>query len=362
MSSKNSKIFYRVGVVVILIVVVAIVVALKFRGTDKKKTEKVVTKAEETVDTLAELSRSKESIISESLSVLTKPTETLALKDVGKKVDDVQRVQPMGKDVIAVVDGEAITKRQFDSTFNSLPTQIKEIFKDDKAGFLEELITRQLLLQDAKRKKVNEQNEYKDAVTKSPDQKENITINLLFKIILADVTVSESELREFFNQYQDQLPNKNYESAKEQLRPMALEEKQRLVVEEYLNNLKSSAKIERNEQWIKTQEALTADNPLSKALKTGRPVLADFGRGTCVPCKMMQPILEKLQEDYVGKAEILILDVGEYASLAQKYRIRMIPTQIFLDAKGKEVYRHQGFMPEADIVAQLKKIGVNDVR
>ena len=72
----------------------------------------------------------------------------------------------------------------------------------------------------------------------------------------------------------------------------------------------------------------------------------------------MQPILEKLQKDYVGKAEILILDVGEYASLSRKYRIMLIPTQIFFDANGKEVHRHQGFMSEADLVAQLKKMGV----
>uniref|UniRef100_A0A7V1EI50 Thioredoxin n=1 Tax=candidate division WOR-3 bacterium TaxID=2052148 RepID=A0A7V1EI50_UNCW3 len=109
---------------------------------------------------------------------------------------------------------------------------------------------------------------------------------------------------------------------------------------------------------MKEQESATADNPLSKALKSKRPVLADFGRGTCIPCKMMQPILEKLQKEYAGKAEVLIIDVGEYAALARKYKIMMIPTQIFFDPSGKEVYRHQGFMPEQDIIAQLKKMGV----
>jgi thioredoxin 1 len=103
---------------------------------------------------------------------------------------------------------------------------------------------------------------------------------------------------------------------------------------------------------------LITENPLAKALRSKRPVLADFGRGTCIPCKMMQPILEKLREEYTGRAEILILDVGEHASLSRKYRIMMIPTQIFFDSSGKEVSRHQGFMAEEDIVTQLKLMGV----
>ncbi len=183
-------------------------------------------------------------------------------------------------------------------------------------------------------------------------------INILLQDVAAQITINESELRAFYDQYKDQLPNKDYESVKEQLRPMALEEKQRVVVEDYINGLKSNAEIVRNDGWLKAQEALIADNQLSKALKSGRPVVADFGRGTCIPCKMMQPILEKLQKDYAGRAEILILDVGEYASLSRKHRIMMIPTQIFFDAKGKEVLRHQGFMSEADIVAQFEKMGV----
>lgn len=106
-----------------------------------------------------------------------------------------------------------------------------------------------------------------------------------------------------------------------------------------------------------SSEIQVAEDPLSNALITRRPVLADFGRGTCIPCRMMQPILEKLQKEYAGKVEILIVDVGEYSALAKKYHIMIIPTQIFFDSTGKEVSRHQGFMPEEDIVAQLKLLG-----
>ncbi|MCX7995809.1 MAG: thioredoxin family protein [candidate division WOR-3 bacterium] len=120
---------------------------------------------------------------------------------------------------------------------------------------------------------------------------------------------------------------------------------------------KKKANIWGDNQKIE-EKKLNEVNPLSNALKSGRPVLAEFGRGTCIPCKMMQPILEKLQKEYKCKAEIIIIDVGEYEALTREYKIIMIPTQIFFDSSGAEVYRHQGFMPEQDIIAHFKKMGV----
>ena len=116
------------------------------------------------------------------------------------------------------------------------------------------------------------------------------------------------------------------------------------------------ADINKNEAWIATQKAKIADNPLAKALESGRPVLADFGKGTCVPCKMMQPILEELQKEYQGQAEILILDVREYPHLTRKYSVMTIPTQIFFDASGQQVKRHVGFMSKEDIVSVLQEL------
>ena len=289
-------------------------------------------------------------VVTESLNIKTKSIDSTARKIEEKPI--------LKKDVLAIVNKEEITLAVFDSIFNFLSPQMKDYYKDDKPAFLEELIVRQLLLQDARRKKIQEKPEYKNAVAENPEQAEDIMTNLLIRNMVAAVSVTESELREFFEQYKDQLPEKNYEAIKEELRQMALEEKQRLAIEDYINKLKSNAKIVRNEEWIKIQESLVADNPLNKALKSGKVVVADFGRGTCIPCKMMQPILEKLQKEYEGKASILILDVGEYASLSRKYRIQLIPTQIFFNSNRKEIYRHQGFMSEADIVAQLKKMGV----
>jgi thioredoxin 1 len=90
----------------------------------------------------------------------------------------------------------------------------------------------------------------------------------------------------------------------------------------------------------------------------GMVTLLDLGANQCVPCKMMAPILEKLQKDYKDKAAIVVIDIYQHRDQIQRFGIRAIPTQIFFDPTGREVYRHTGFMSEKAIVEQLSKMGV----
>jgi thioredoxin 1 len=90
----------------------------------------------------------------------------------------------------------------------------------------------------------------------------------------------------------------------------------------------------------------------------GMPTLVDIGANLCIPCKMMEPILEKLQKTYKGKAAILFIDIYDHREVAKSFKIQAIPTQIFYDRSGQEVYRHVGFMSEKAIVTQFKKMGL----
>jgi len=94
------------------------------------------------------------------------------------------------------------------------------------------------------------------------------------------------------------------------------------------------------------------------ALSSGKPTVADFGARSCIPCKKMAPILEELNRELSGKANVLFTDVWKDDGIAGRYRIQMIPTQIFFDAKGKEVKRHMGFMLKAEILKELKAMGM----
>ena len=90
----------------------------------------------------------------------------------------------------------------------------------------------------------------------------------------------------------------------------------------------------------------------------GMVTMVDLGAKSCIPCKMMAPILERMEKRYAGKAAIIFLDVWKDPAPAHHFGIRMIPTQIFFDRKGKEVFRHAGFMSEEAIIAQLQAMGV----
>jgi thioredoxin 1 len=90
----------------------------------------------------------------------------------------------------------------------------------------------------------------------------------------------------------------------------------------------------------------------------GMVTMIDLGAKKCIPCKMMAPILEKMEKRYEGRAAIVFIDVWEHRNQASRFGIRAIPTQIFYNAEGKEISRHVGFMSEADIVKTLGGLGV----
>ncbi len=93
--------------------------------------------------------------------------------------------------------------------------------------------------------------------------------------------------------------------------------------------------------------------------KQALPRLVDLGSNTCIPCKMMVPVLDELKKEYAGRLSVEFYDVREDPSVGAKYGIRVIPTQIFFDASGKELFRHEGFIAKEDIVAKFKECGVD---
>jgi len=77
--------------------------------------------------------------------------------------------------------------------------------------------------------------------------------------------------------------------------------------------------------------------------------MVDLGAKSCIPCKMMAPILEELKAEYEGRAAVIFIDVWKDRSQGLRFGVQAIPTQIFYDKHGKEVYRHVGFMDKKQI-------------
>ena len=86
----------------------------------------------------------------------------------------------------------------------------------------------------------------------------------------------------------------------------------------------------------------------------------ELGSVRCIPCKKMEPILESIRKKYPEDVKVVFHDVwtekGE--PYATKYKVKKIPTQVFLDKEGKEYFRHEGFLPEDDVLKVLRLKGV----
>jgi thioredoxin 1 len=91
----------------------------------------------------------------------------------------------------------------------------------------------------------------------------------------------------------------------------------------------------------------------------GTPRLLDLGSVSCVPCKMMQPILDDLEKEYAGRLKVEFVDVWQDRAVGEKHGIEAIPTQIFFDASGKEFFRHTGFYSKEDILKAFHDNGIS---
>ena len=80
------------------------------------------------------------------------------------------------------------------------------------------------------------------------------------------------------------------------------------------------------------------------------PRLVDLGADKCIPCKAMAPILKDLKAEYAGRMDVEFIDVWKNPDAGKAYKIKMIPTQIFFDASGNELFRHVGFYGREDIL------------
>ena len=110
---------------------------------------------------------------------------------------------------------------------------------------------------------------------------------------------------------------------------------------------------------LKQGRTESKDGPAASGPRAALPRLVDLGAGKCIPCKKMAPILEQLRKEYDGRLRVEFIDVWQNPDAGQKYGIRLIPTQIFYDAAGRELARHEGFIAKEDILAQWTALGVS---
>ncbi len=98
--------------------------------------------------------------------------------------------------------------------------------------------------------------------------------------------------------------------------------------------------------------------PPASAPAGNLPRVVDLGADKCQACKDLAPILAQLKDELAGRAQVDFIDVWKNPKAGEEYGIRIIPTQIFFDAQGREIWRHEGFLPKADFLARLTEGGM----
>ncbi len=185
---------------------------------------------------------------------------------------------------------------------------------------------------------------------------EQITAYLQTKV--GDQTVSDKEAKTFYDENKEMVGGMPFDQVEDSIKKFLLNNKQQTAVRTHIHDLGQRHQIRINEKWMDVQYKKMTDNPVDKARLSGKPSMVEFGATGCVPCDMMQPILDKLKKKFPDTLNIVFLHVRENQVLAGRYGIQSIPVQAFFDATGQEVFRHTGFYPEEEVMKQLKKMGV----
>ncbi len=259
------------------------------------------------------------------------------------------RLSELPPGVILRADGLAIKEQEVTDEIAKAPAEMQAQLKKNAFFLLENLATRQLLVAQAKAKSSE-----KD-VTASD---ERALIQTYLQGLVAGVEVSDAEVATFYEENKEACGGATLDQVKDQLRHMVLQQKQQAVVDEHVRTMGRRISIEVSASWAKEQSLLAKDNPVDKARRSGTPSLVDFGSTGCVPCDMLAPILDTLKAKYAGKLNVVFVHVGQEQILASRYGIQSIPTQFFYDKDGKEVFRHTGFWPQAEIERKLAEMGV----
>lgn len=240
-----------------------------------------------------------------------------------------------------------ITQKDLDAEIGKAPQEIRAQLKRNLFFVLESKATRMFLDYEAA-------NWAKQNKTPGSGQDE---VKSYLTNLTSNVSVSDEELKSFFDKNKDMIGDATFDQIKDQLKDYVLNQKQQDAVEAHIASIGERYEIDINKIWAAKQYSAAMDNPIDKARVSGKPTMVDLGADGCRPCDMMTPILESLKKEYAGKVNVLFVHVRNEQILAARYGVQSIPVQVFFDKGGKEVFRHVGFFPKDQITAKLAEIG-----
>ncbi|MHC4574895.1 MAG: thioredoxin family protein [Planctomycetota bacterium] len=271
--------------------------------------------------------------------------------NLASSVLTLAKLAELPKDTLLRAGKVEISMADVTKSIEKQPKQFQEQLKKNAFFVLEKDATRKLLVE-AARKSFNE------GAEQSPTKSDRELINRYIDRLTEKITVTEADISLFYKENEAAFCGTPLEKVKDRIGPYVLQEKKQRAVDEHLHTLGQRMNILVSASWVKEQAALARDNPLNKARENGKPTLAVFSAASCCGPDKMLPVLKSIREKYGAKLNIIYLEARKEQILTARYQVGSIPTQIFYDKAGKEVFRHSGFFSQTDVEKKLKDVGI----
>jgi thioredoxin 1 len=102
-------------------------------------------------------------------------------------------------------------------------------------------------------------------------------------------------------------------------------------------------------------EFIKDETEFDALLAEGNVLVVDCTATWCGPCKLVAPLIDRLAEEYVDRAQVFKLDIDENKSIAKRFGLRSIPAVIFFKA-GEKVEIIVGVKPYEDFSSAVTKL------
>lgn len=261
--------------------------------------------------------------------------------------------------VLARVGKVEITQEQFNAELAQIPERQRAQFEKDKEGFLEELIVREVVRQEAEKRfgplSAEEVAAHSDtAKTMNPAWFQRM--NQLVRTVAETVSVSLDEAKAFYDEHAEQMGGRSFGEIAPMIQAYLRQAKQQEAVESYIDSLRKAAQVWRNEKAVESWNA-AQENPVRDALKQGKPVAAVFAVSGYQNTMDLWTNLQAVASDSTQPFRAVLVDLREMGYLARKYNITQVPTLILFDAQGNESSRQIGVQSPEQLRATLMAAG-----
>ena len=268
-----------------------------------------------------------------------------AYPDFSEGILESAKLEKMDKSLILKTNGFEIRDSFVKEIFGQVAPEIRKELEKNMLFLLDQEAMEELITQDAKSMGI---------ATEPPDEQ---MFQTYIDRVTKGATVSEKAAKTFYDENKEMVGGMPFDQVKEAIQGLLLQQKKQDTLQAHIQGLAKKAQMRINEDWVKEQIKLARDNPLDRARLSGKPTMVQFSSSGCSPCEMMKPIVKKLQKKFADTINVISIPVSKNQMLAKRFNVRAVPVQVFFDKNGKTVHHHMGFMAEADIINQFKKMG-----